>query len=106
MEVVATEPAPGVRVPAGASLTATVRLSGGQGAEGLALLLDGEDVTARCAVRVDLAHPPRRADLVLPGLPPGDHEAVVRWPSPPGAHAWRFSVGGTEDHAEGRRDDG
>jgi hypothetical protein len=94
MEVIATEPAAGARVPPGTTITARLRLAPGSGAEGLALRLDGEDVTARCALRVDRAHPPRRADLVLAGPPgAGEHEAVLSWPRPPGTHAWRFTVG-------------
>jgi hypothetical protein len=67
-------------------------------APGLGLTLDGEDVTDRCAVRVGLTWPPRRVELVLdaPGLAPGRHDAVVRWPGPGGARcerAWSFETG-------------
>jgi hypothetical protein len=66
---------------------------------GLSLALDGEDVTARCALRVGLTEPVRRVELVLPdasGLEPGRHEAVVRWAGADGAprtHAWTFEAG-------------
>jgi hypothetical protein len=94
VEVVATEPATGARAARATTLTVRLRLAPHDGAVvGLALRLDGEDVTARCALRTDRAHPPRRADLVLPGpLAPGEHEAVVSWPQPGGTHAWRFTV--------------
>jgi hypothetical protein len=95
MEVIATEPAAGECVPPATAITARLRLAPASAPEGLALLLDGEDVTARCALRTDRAHPPLRADLVLAGpLAPGDHEAVLSWSRPPGTHAWRFTVQG------------
>jgi hypothetical protein len=98
MEVIATEPAAGARVAPGTTITARLRLAPGSAPHGLALRLDGEDVTARCALRTERAHPPRRADLVLAGpLGPGEHEAVLSWSRPPGTHAWRFTVGGTDE---------
>ena len=94
--VTTTAPAPGSTVAPDATVVASLRLAPGGGVEGVRLALDGEDVTGRCAVRTDLAHPPRRADLVLAGpLAPGRHEAVVRWTADDGApreHAWRFTV--------------
>jgi hypothetical protein len=93
MEVIATDPAPGARVGPATTVTASVRLGPGVTARALSLVLDGEDVTARCALRTDLAHPPRRADLILPGhLSAGGHEAVVRCDGPPADHAWAFTV--------------
>jgi hypothetical protein len=67
-------------------------------AVGLALDLDGEDVTGRCALRTDRMWPPRRVELVLRAgdLAPGPHEAVVRWRGVDGAplrHAWAFEAG-------------
>jgi len=47
--------------------------------EGVRLLLDGEDVTDRCQIRTDRAHPPRRAEIVLAGLPPGAQQAHLSW---------------------------
>ena len=95
MEVIATEPAAGARVAPGTTITARLRLAPGSAPDEIALRLDGEDVTARCALRVDRAHPPLRADLALAGPPgPGEHEAVLSWPRPPGTHVWRFTVGG------------
>ncbi len=77
-----------------------LRVPPGWGAEGagLALELDGEDVTARCALRTDRMWPPRRVELVLRagGLSAGPHEAVVRWSGADGAprrHAWAFEAG-------------
>jgi hypothetical protein len=103
MEVIATEPAAGARVPPGTTIVARLRLAPGSAPDGLSLRLDGEDVTARCALRTDRAHPPRRADLVLAGpLAAGEHEAVLSWPRPPGTHAWRFTVGGTGEDVDGR----
>jgi hypothetical protein len=97
MELIATVPAAGATAAADTPLIASVRLAPRGRPEGLRLTLDGEDVTARCALRTDLAQPPRRADLVLAGpLAPGEHEAVVSWPEAAGApreHAWRFAVG-------------
>jgi hypothetical protein len=97
VEVVATDPADGARAPCATAVTVRLRLAPDDGAViGLALRLDGEDVTARCALRTDRAHPPLRAELVLPGpLAPGEHEAVVSWPQPGGTHAWRFAVADT-----------
>jgi hypothetical protein len=93
MEVIATDPAPGARVGPATTVTASVRLGAGVTAGALSLVLDGEDVTARCAVRTDLAHPPRRADLILAGpLAAGGHEAIVRCDGPPADHAWAFTV--------------
>ena len=94
MEVIATDPAPGAHVPPGTTVTASVRLEPGAAPGDLAVALDGADVTARCALRTDLAHPPRRADLVFAGpLDDGEHEIVVSLGSAHGSHAWRFTVG-------------
>jgi len=98
VEVIATVPAQGGHAEDGVPLVASVRLAPDAPAPELRLALDGEDVTARCAVRTDRAHPPRRADLVLAGpLGAGEHEAEVSWLTPGGAqrtHRWRFAVGG------------
>jgi hypothetical protein len=64
----------------------------------LALELDGEDVTGRCALRTDRMWPPRRVELVLRAvdLAAGAHEAVVGWRGADGAphrHAWAFGAG-------------
>jgi hypothetical protein len=101
--VIATVPAPGARAPHDTPVVASVRLAPGASPGDLRLELDGEDVTGRCRLRTDRAHPPRRADLVLAGpLEAGEHEAILRRPAG-GAHAWRFTVAQTDDHggAEG-----
>lgn len=56
-----------------------LELDPGRPLEDLRLLIDGEDVTGRCAVRTDRAHPPRRAEIVLAGLPPGARDASLSW---------------------------
>jgi hypothetical protein len=59
--------------------------------EGVRLLLDGREVTARCRLRVDRAWPPRRTELLLADLSPGEHHAELRWDG--GArHEWRFAL--------------
>jgi hypothetical protein len=67
-----------------------LELDPGWSPEGLRLDVDGVDVTDRCEIRTDRAWPPRRAEIVLSGLAPGEHEAELR---SPGAdpHVWRFS---------------
>jgi hypothetical protein len=64
---------------------------GGATPEGLRMSLDGEDVTDRCAIRTDRAQPPRRAEIVLAGVPAGEHAAELEWPGG-GSHAWRFAL--------------
>jgi hypothetical protein len=66
-----------------------VDLEGGS-PDGIRLSVDGEDVTDRCAIRVDRAHPPRRAEVVVRDLTAGEHRAELAWPG--GRHEWRFEI--------------
>jgi hypothetical protein len=86
----ATRPSDGETAAPGAAVVAVLELEPGWSDEGLFLHLDGEDVTARCAIRTDRAWPPRRAEVVLGDVEPGEHRAELRWPG--GAHAWSFAV--------------
>jgi len=92
MQVIATQPAAGAHVPPDTDITARVRL-GGAPPKDLTLRVDGVDVTARCSLRTDLAHPPLRADVFLAGpLDAGEHRIVLGLGPGHGTHAWRFTV--------------
>ena len=97
MQVIATEPAAGAHVPPDTSITARVRL-GGAPPKDLTLRVDGVDVTGRCSVRMDLAHPPVRVDVSLAGpLDAGEHRVVLGLGPGDGTHEWRFTVGESDE---------
>lgn len=72
-------------------LVAVLEIDRGWSPEGLRLVVDGEDVTGRCAIRTDRAWPPRRAEIVLSGLAAGGHQAELTCPGAD-PHAWRFNT--------------
>ena len=66
------------------------------GAADVRMIVDGRDVTAACVRRMDLAHPPRRVDLVYTPPAPwtrGEHEVRVEGPGVVAPAASRFTVG-------------
>jgi hypothetical protein len=87
----ATRPADGEATAPGEAVVATLEIEPGWDASALCVRVDGEDVTARCAIRTDRGWPPRRADVVLPDVGPGEHRASLEWPGVP-AQEWRFAV--------------
>ena len=90
--LIATRPVDGGTGPPDTAVVAILELEEGWSEDGVRLRLDGEDVTARCAIRTDRAWPPRRAEIVLTGVGPGTHSAELEWPGGDGPHLWRFVV--------------
>ena len=61
-------------------------------------------MTDRCSLRMDLAHPPLRADVSLAGpLDTGEHRIVVGLGTAGSSHAWRFTVGEPDEDQSARR---
>ena len=81
-------------MPPGGSLRVAFKVAPAWESLAARLLVDGEDVTGRCAQRIAATHPPSRVELVYAppgGWAPGAHEAAV---VAPGAapDAWTFTV--------------
>jgi hypothetical protein len=88
--LIATRPPDGETAAPGAAVVAVLAIDPGWSPDGLRMWLDGAEVTERCAVRLDRAWPPRRAELVLPGVESGEHLAELSWPG--GRASWRFAI--------------
>jgi hypothetical protein len=89
--LIATRPPDGETAAPGAAVVAVLAIDPDWSPDGVRMWLDGTDVTERCAVRLDRAWPPRRAEVVLAGVRAGEHEAEVRWPDD-GRASWQFTV--------------
>jgi hypothetical protein len=91
--LIATRPPDGGTAAPGAAVVAVLELDPDWSPEGVRMWLDEDEVTGRCAIRVDRAWPPRRADVVLAEVEEGEHVARLRLPGEDEA-SWRFSVRG------------
>ena len=93
--ILVRSPDPGGTLPPGGAVRVAFGVDPGWESLAARLLVDGEDVTADCALRVAATHPPSRVELVyVPpggGWAPGEHEAAV---VPDGGEpdGWTFSV--------------
>ena len=81
-------------MPPGGALRVAFRVDPGWESLAARLLVDGEDVTDACGLRVAATDPPSRVELVYSppgGWPPGTHEATVRAPGA-APDTWTFTV--------------
>jgi hypothetical protein len=89
--LIATRPPDGETAAPGAAVVAVLALDPDWSQEGVRMWLDGAEVTARCAIRTDRAYPPRRAEIVLTDVDPGEHVAELQW-AEHGRASWRFAI--------------
>lgn len=90
--LIATRPPDGETAPPGAAVVAVLALDPDWSPDDVRMWLDGVEVTERCAIRTDRAYPPRRAEVVLAEVGPGEHVADLEW-GEGGRASWRFGVG-------------
>jgi hypothetical protein len=90
--LIATRPPDGATAAPGAAVVAVLALDPDWSQDGVRMWLDGAEVTDRCAIRTDRAYPPRRAEVVLMDVGPGEHVAEVQW-AEDGHASWAFVVG-------------
>jgi hypothetical protein len=89
--LIATRPEDGETAAPGAAVVAVLAIEGDWSPDAVRMWLDGADVSGRFAIRTDRAWPPRRAEVVLPEVGPGEHEAELSWGEDSRA-TWRFAV--------------
>jgi hypothetical protein len=89
--LIATRPQDGETAAPGAAVVAVLAIDADWSPDGVRMWLDGTEVTDRCAVRTDRLWPPRRAEVVLADVGPGEHTAELRW-AEDGHAAWRFAI--------------
>jgi hypothetical protein len=89
--LIATRPQEGETAAPGAAVVAILAIEGDWSPDGVRMRLDGADVSGRFAIRTDRAWPPRRAEVVLPDVGPGEHVAELSW-GEGGQASWRFAV--------------
>jgi hypothetical protein len=89
--LLATRPPDGATAAPGAAVVAVLGLDPDWSPDAVRMWLDGVEVTERCAIRTDRAYPPRRAEIVLADVGPGEHVADLEWAAD-GRASWRFAV--------------
>ena len=89
--LIATRPSDGETAGPGAAVVAVLALDPDWSVDDVRMWLDGAEVTDQCAIRTDRAYPPRRAEIVLADVGPGEHTAELRW-AQDGHASWRFAI--------------